>query len=145
MLILLGCGHERREGWVHVDRWKHGEHVDVAHDLDVIPWPFESDCAERIEAMDVVEHLDSVVAFMDECWRMLSPGGILKVRAISYRSENLWRDPTHRRGFHRDTFCYFDPSSEWHRYGHFYTLRTWQILWIEDGDNVTAEMTPRKS
>jgi len=143
--LLLGCGDEVRKGWVHVDWRRHSAHVDVAHDLNIRPWPFEDGCAERIEAIDVLEHLDDVVGFMDECWRILKPGGVLKVQAVGWKSENLWRDPTHRRGFHPDTFLYFDPSSELRRkFGKFYTDRTWRVLRVEEGDNVTVEMSPRK-
>ena len=41
--LVLGCGDEQREGWVHLDRWRHSSHVDVVHDLNVMPWPFEDD------------------------------------------------------------------------------------------------------
>jgi len=145
MKILLGCGNERREGWVHVDRARR-VHVDVVHDLDECPWPFGFDVAERIEAMDVLEHLQDTVAFMDECWRILKPGGRLLVQAVGWQSENLWRDPTHKRGFHPDTFRYFDPDSAWHyRFGCLYTERTWRVLRVrEEQGNVIAEMEPRK-
>jgi SAM-dependent methyltransferase len=121
-------------------------HVDVVHDLDVYPWPFDDDTAERIEAIDLLEHLGDTVAFMDECWRILRADGVLHVQAVGWQSENLWRDPTHKRGFHVDTFLYFDPDSSWHQsFGHLYTARTWKVLWrdVRDG-NVLVEMQPRK-
>jgi len=145
MRLLLGCGNELGSGWTHVDRVAL-EHVDVLHDLDVYPWPFGDDTAERIEAIDVLEHLENTVAFMDECWRILRPGGTLLVQAVGWQSENLWRDPTHRRGFHVDTFRYFDPESSWHQsYGRLYTQRTWKVLSsVMHNDNVVAQMQPRK-
>lgn len=130
---------------MHVDRVALG-HVDVVHDLNIMPWPFGDDVAERIEAIDVLEHLDNTVAVMDECWRILQPSGVLHVQAVGWQSENLWRDPTHKRGFHPDTFLYFDPESSWHQsYGRLYTERAWEVLWrdVRDG-NVVAEMRPRK-
>jgi SAM-dependent methyltransferase len=143
MNILLGCGAEFRPGWVHVDRYA-GGHVGVVYDLDVLPWPFADQVAERIEAIDVLEHLADTVAFMNECWRILKPSGTLLVQAVGWQSENLWRDPTHKRGFHPDTFRYFDPSSSWYQsYGRFYTDYPWQVLWVEMRDgNVVAEMRP---
>jgi hypothetical protein len=63
---------------------------------------------------------------------------------VSWRSENLWRDPTHRRGFHADTLRYFDPDSPWWRYGHLYTERPWRVLSVEDGDNIVTVLSPRK-
>jgi SAM-dependent methyltransferase len=144
MRILLGCGDEYREGWVHVDQVPL-EHVDVVHDLNVYPWPFDCGTAERIEAIDVLEHLRNVVRFMNECWRILKPGGRLLVQAVGWQSENLWRDPTHLRGFHPDTLRYFDPDSEWHRFGKLYTTRTWRVLSVaEENGNVITELEPRK-
>ena len=93
--VLLGCGNEVRPGWTHVDRVAL-DHVDVVHDLDVYPWPFGDNTAERIEAIDVLEHLNDTVAFIDECWRILRADGVLHVQAVGWQSENLWRDPTHR-------------------------------------------------
>lgn len=144
--ILLGCGNDVRPGWVNVDRVAL-EYVDVVHDLDVHPWPFDDNTTTHIDAIDVLEHLGDTVAFMDECWRILRTDGVLYVQAVGWQSENLWRDPTHKRGFHVDTFRYFDPESPWYQqYGHLYTSRTWRVLSsaMRDG-NVVAEMQPRKS
>jgi SAM-dependent methyltransferase len=143
--LFLGCGREYRDGWVHVDRCPL-DHVDVVHDLNVIPWPFDDDSVDQVDAIDVVEHLDDVVRFMNECWRILRPGGILAIQAVSWQSENLWRDPTHKRGFHRDTFLYFDPRTDWgDRYGRLYTQFHWRVVCVDDdGDSVRAEMMPRK-
>jgi SAM-dependent methyltransferase len=148
MKLLLGCGDENRgKDWVHVDRVGLG-HVDVVWDLNVRPWPFEEGDVERIEAVDVLEHLDDTVGFFDECWRVLRPGGRLVVQTVHYASENCWRDPTHRRGYHPDMFYYFDPSSPWWQtFGKLYTERTWRVLrvvhLVEDG-NIWAEMEPLK-
>ena len=146
MRLVLGCGDEQREGWVHLDRWRHGPHVDVVHDLNVAPWPFEDDSAREIRARDVLEHLDDTVGFFDECWRILRAGGRLTVQTVHYLSENCWRDPTHKRGFHPDVFCYFDPDSHWYQmFGRFYTGRTWRVIEVgsEDG-NILAVLEPRK-
>lgn len=145
MQVLLGCGNDYREGWVHLDRAPFA-HVDIVHDLNCIPWPFEDLSVERIEAIDVLEHLHNTVAFMDECWRVLQPWGLLYVQAVGWQSENLWRDPTHQRGFHPDTFQYFDPRSPWHQsYGNLYTDRYWNVLLTQEHDgNVIVEMRPIK-
>ncbi len=38
---------------------------------------------------------------------------------------------------------HFDPFEPW-EYGKFYTEYPWRVIWIQDGDNIEAEMTPRK-
>jgi SAM-dependent methyltransferase len=142
--ISLGCGEkDKGEGWVHVDRVAHGAHVDVVHDLDVRPWPFEDGCAERIEAVDVLEHLEDTVGFFDECWRVLAAGGRLVVQTVHYESANCWRDPTHKRGYHPDVFYFFDPASGWYQTtGKLYTERTWRVVAVvcDEAGNIGAEM-----
>jgi len=144
MKLLLGCGEERREGWTRVDVCPEVQ-PDVVLDLEVRPWPWESGSAEQIVAMDVLEHLDDVVGFMDECWRVLRPGGTLTVRVPDWQSLNAWGDPTHKRAFTRTTFTYFDPRSDFgRRYGLLYTRRSWHLEAQSLGDNITAIMTPVK-
>ena len=143
--LLLGCGDERREGWVHQDR-RARPGVDVVHDLETRPWPWADSSASHIEAIDLLEHLDDVVGFMDECWRVLEPGGTLFVRAVHAESKNLWLDPTHKRGFIQETFDYFDPERPWGaKYGHLYTERGWRLVECRDvGHAIEATLTPRK-
>jgi SAM-dependent methyltransferase len=144
--LLLGCGEERRAGWVHLD-FSPRAAADVVHDLNVYPWPFEDGAFSEIEALDVLEHLDGVVPFMDECWRILRPGGRLTVRVPHYMDQNAWRDPTHKRAFHPDVFAYFDMRTQWgQRYGRLYTSRWWKMLEQRTvGGNITAVMEPVKS
>ncbi len=61
MKLLLGCGDEHREGWLHHDRVRHSSRVDSAHDLEVYPWPWPDMAFECIEALDVLEHLTITV------------------------------------------------------------------------------------
>lgn len=145
MKLLLGCGDERRAGWVHHDRWPRAG-VDVAHDLERVPWPWRDGTATCVEARHVLEHLSNTVAFMDECWRILKPGGELRVAVPDWRSENAWRDPTHVRAFHVDAFAYFDPETNWGRtFGRFYTVRGWLLLSSGvDGDEIRAVLKVRK-
>ena len=43
------------------------------------------------------------------------------MRLPAYDNPVSYRDPTHARFFHEETFQYFDPSTGlWKNYGHFY-------------------------
>src|SRR5689334_17361913 len=57
MKLELGCGRAPTPGYVHHDRRKHSPHVDVAHDLDELPWPWPDGSCEEILGLDVFEHL----------------------------------------------------------------------------------------
>ncbi len=61
-----------------------------------------------------------VIGAMDECWRILRPGGRLTIRGPRPDSENLWVDVSHRRAFVEHSFDHFDWSTEFgrrYRYG----------------------------
>src|SRR6266576_3316022 len=98
--LNLGCGNDILPGYVNHDMVRHRPEVDIVHDLRVLPWPWASDSAEVIRLLDVVEHLPAVVPVIDECWRVLGPGGVLHLRVPHYQHESSWRDPTHVRPFH---------------------------------------------
>lgn len=145
MKLLLGCGDERRAGWVHHDRAMR-DGVDVAHDLQVRPWPWADGSAEMIAAHHLLEHLPDTVAFFDEAWRVLRAGGRLVVSVPHCNGENAWKDPTHVRAFHPEAFSYFDPEEPMGRqFGRFYTSRAWRLVrTYTDGVEIAAELEVRK-
>ena len=63
--------------------------VDMVHDLDVFPWPWEDGAIERIRAFDVFEHVWQPLPFMRECWRVLRPHGILDMHTVHWRQPEL--------------------------------------------------------
>jgi SAM-dependent methyltransferase len=145
MKILLGCGDEVREGWVHHDLWRHSPHVQVVHDLAERPWPWPNSSAEKMVARHVLEHLQDTVGFMDEAWRVLRPGGTLEMAVPHCDGENAWKDPTHVKAFHPEAFTYFDPEQGMGRmFGRFYTERYWRVLTlVTDGVEIVVLMEKR--
>lgn len=81
--------------------------VDVVHDLDCYPWPFEDQSQDEVWAESVFEHVTDSVAFMRECWRILKPGGLLHLVVPHWQSENAFTDPTHKRFPTERTFDYW--------------------------------------
>ena len=76
--LHLGSGGERKAGWVNVDLL--GDPVDVAWNL-ASPLPFASASVDAVFHEHLLEHipLQAGAAFMRECYRVLTPGGILRV------------------------------------------------------------------
>jgi len=56
---------------------------------------------------------DGLILFMEEVYRILVPGGKLKVITPYYQGERAWSDPTHRRAITEKTFMYF--NREWRK------------------------------
>lgn len=124
--LQLGCGDFALPGAVNHDLYKHADHIDVEHDLDVFPWPWGAESFDRIVAIDVFEHLKAEVQqWLDECWRILTPGGLLELRVPYYAHENAFTDPTHRRFFAPKTFDYWDRNKAMHiDFGKYYFAKS---------------------
>lgn len=76
--LHLGCGDDRRDGWVNVDV-RSDSAADMLVDLDRTPWPWADDSVQTIVAEHVFEHLEHLTAALHECARILEPGGHLHV------------------------------------------------------------------
>jgi hypothetical protein len=134
MKLELGCGNKPTEGYTHHDKWKHDYFVDVAWDLQQIPWPLEDGSLDEILATDVFEHLKmDVQVWLDECHRLLRQGGILNMRLPAWDNHYSYRDPTHYRVFHPESFLYWCPGPEsgtvWQDFGRYYFGENYSKWW----------------
>lgn len=107
--LNIGCGSRTLDGYVNVDRWPQPG-VNKVWNLDVGPWPWESGTVGVIEARDVFEHVEQPILFMTECWRLLVPGGKLRLHTPFFLSPDAFTDPTHRRFPTPQTFDYWIPG-----------------------------------
>ena len=140
--INLGCGSLPMAGWTNVDLVPLPG-VDVVHDLDVFPWPFEDGQVSVIRAFDVFEHVDKPLEFMNECWRVLRDGGLLMIHTGHWQTENAYTDPTHKRFCTERTFDYWCVGNDlFDRYGPAYnrgcTFRKVDIH--RDGQELAAQL-----
>lgn len=78
-LLNLGCGHRYHKSWINLDYVACSPDV-IAHDLRT-PLPFEDNVFDAVYHSHVLEHLPKRLAplFLDECLRVLKPGGIIRV------------------------------------------------------------------
>ena len=115
MKINLGSGSKLLPGYINVDF--NNTDADVLHNLNKFPYAFEDNTVNEIIIDNCLEHLDDVVAVMEELHRMLAPGGKLTVIVPYFRSIWAHIDPTHKQFFTVDTLSYFDVD---HKYHHRY-------------------------
>jgi SAM-dependent methyltransferase len=128
MRLNLGCGNAPLPNSVNHDRTLHSEFVDIAWDLSRLPWPWEDEEFDAIVAKAVLEHLNhNLLISVNECWRILEPGGTLYMKLPAWNCEVSYQDPTHQWFYSPRVFEYFDPNTNLGRKYWFYTDRKWKL------------------
>lgn len=142
-VLHLGCGHSKLPGAMGVDLLVHKE-VDVVHNLDQYPWPFEAHSVDLIFAHSVVEHIDNIVALFEEMARILKPGGRVVLTVPYFRSTDSFTDPTHKHFFTSQSLDYFiENSGQLSHYGYtpvqFQKIGFW-YSWPTESKNALTRM-----
>ncbi len=109
--LNLGCGRKRRDGMLNVDIAK-GAAADLHFDLNNRPWPLPRNHFREMYAMDVLEHLDSVVHTLEEIHSVGAEGALVHLTVPHFSSANAFTDPTHRHFFGVASFDYFSTGHE---------------------------------
>lgn len=104
--LNLGSGKKRMADAVNVDLVPDTA-PDVVHNLNIRPWPLPDGQFTHVFAHDVIEHLDDIVATMEEIHRVCKAGAVVEITVPHYSSGNAFTDPTHRHYFGRFSFSYF--------------------------------------
>jgi SAM-dependent methyltransferase len=122
--LLIGCGNSRVkqvaegerkefEGLVTLDH-KGDCGADVIHDLEVLPYPFETDEFDEIHAYDVLEHCGRqgdwryFFAQWSEFHRILKPNGLFFGICPTPEGIWAWGDPSHTRIISRHCLGFLD-------------------------------------
>ena len=80
-VLDVGCGTAKVNGAIGIDR-VNLPGVDVVHDLNKFPWPFDSESFDAIYMNDIIEHLTDTIRVMEECYRLLKSGGRVYIRVV---------------------------------------------------------------
>lgn len=122
MKFNMGCGHNRREGYVNVDASPECA-PDQVWDLEQFPWPWPDGCAEEVQFIHSLEHMGgdpkTFLAIMQELYRISAPGCAVVIHVPHPRHDNFLNDPTHVRAITPDMLSLFDreKNDEWRRLG----------------------------
>jgi SAM-dependent methyltransferase len=126
--LNLGCGEDKKEGYVNLD-WSPVVKADVVHDLNALPYPFEDNSFELIEAFHVIEHLDRPFPVMKELHRLLAPGGILHIKVPHF--SRGFTHSEHAHGFDVNFPLYFNKKfATAGYYGTDFTLQSMRLRWF---------------
>jgi predicted SAM-dependent methyltransferase len=105
--LNLGCGFDKKEGFLNVDHMSTCE-PDLTQNLEDFPWALETNGFDYILMKHVLEHLgadfQTFKQIMQELYRITQPNGIIEIHVPHYRHDSYWSDPTHVRAFTPFTF-----------------------------------------
>lgn len=96
LLLNLGCGFDKREGWVNADAYEVCN-PDLLLDLNKVPLPWKDNSVDEIYCSHVLEHVEDWWPTFVEFSRILKLGGILEIRVPdeSSRTAITYRDHFH--------------------------------------------------
>lgn len=103
--LHMGSGTNLKEGYVNLDK-ANIPGIDVRHDLEIFPYPFEDNEFDFVEATHVLEHLNDIPKVMRELWRITKKGGMIKIGVPHYSDRNAWSDLTHKHPFGWESLDY---------------------------------------
>jgi SAM-dependent methyltransferase len=107
MRLNLGSGGRPLPEYVNLDVNPMAPGVNLVHDLDSYPWPFDSDTVSEVVMDQCLEHLVDQNRAMKEIHRILRPGGRAIISVPHFTWQLAYADPTHRHFFAYPTFFYY--------------------------------------
>lgn len=96
--LNLGCGKEILRGYLNLDL-KKGEGVDVVHDLNKFPYPFQNNHFDIVNATYILEHLKDPIKTIRELHRITKKGGVVRIEVPHASNPVFWCDLTHVRPY----------------------------------------------
>jgi ubiquinone/menaquinone biosynthesis C-methylase UbiE len=100
MKLNLGCGFNKLAGYVNVDKYPTCN-PDLQVDMEIFPWPFESDSVDEVVFNHSLEHMgaaaDDFLHIMKELYRVCKGEALVRINVPHPRHDNFIGDPTHVR------------------------------------------------
>ena len=116
--LNLGCGSDIIKDWINLDI-ADIDGVDIIHDIEQLPLPFDDNYFDFILCKDVLEHTE-YIPILKDIHRILKPNGIVKIQIPHFTAANNFIDPTHKKMFSYQTFDYFVSSTKLGLFRNYY-------------------------
>lgn len=105
-ILDLGCGNRKIAGAIGVDCIDYPV-VDVAHNLNLFPYPFEGASFDAVVLNHVIEHLENIPNTLKEIHRLLKSEGEVWIATPHFSDSHSWVDHTHRHHLSIRSFINF--------------------------------------
>jgi len=100
MKLNMGCGNNKRQGYVNVDLAPECQ-PDLVCDLESLPWPWEDNSVDEVLFNHSLEHIGqssrTFLGMMKELYRVCKDSAHIKINVPHPRHDNFINDPTHVR------------------------------------------------
>jgi len=99
MKLNLGCGYNKKDGYVNVDK-DEGCSPDLCFDITRADWPVDTSVIEEVLAEHILEHLEGTepyLTFWKELYRVCQHGAEIRIEVPHWRHDTFFHDPTHTR------------------------------------------------
>jgi SAM-dependent methyltransferase len=142
--LNIGCGRDYKEGWINTDI-SHACRADAYFDIRKDPiiqagdirskaMPVEDESIDEVYISGVLEQIgenEHLIHAMNECHRVLKPGGVMTVVVPNARYAIAHQDPMDIRKFTPETFQYFlKGARQYLMYGEVYGFEAWSTIKI---------------
>lgn len=131
MKVNLGCGRNKIDGFVNIDR-SLAVNPDLVVDLDDYMsrfWCKQVDNVTEWLGIDFIEHVSDTLGLMQWMWERSVPGALCGFELPYGSSDDAWEDPTHVRPYFIGSWGYFGQPFYWRAdYGY---EGDWRVVEIE--------------
>jgi len=105
ILLDLGCGSKKRDGYIGLDKVSLNG-VDIVADLES-GIPLEDNSVDGVSSTHFFEHINNIITLFKEIYRVCKNGSIIEFTVPYFTSIGAFQDPTHVRFFNENTLLYF--------------------------------------
>jgi len=115
MKLHLGCGFDKKEGYLNCDispEVNPDKIVDLEKSL-----PFEDNSVSEIYTRHTLEHIENLIPLMKEFRRTCIKGAKIRIVVPYFSHAGASQDPSHKRFFTWKTFDYFEKDNKLCFYG----------------------------
>jgi len=128
--LHLGCGNKIYKNFINVDKnipenlTEEQSKYFVKHDLEIFPWPFETNSISTVQATHILEHLgkefNTYLNILKEIYRICTHNAEIKITVPHPRHSWFINDPTHVRIITPEGLELFSKKSnkEWIKQGY---------------------------